>query len=72
MNRRRRNISAVLIAVAAIVYGLSPIDIIPELLTGPLGLTDDLAVLVGAGFGVWKLLKGRNPRPGEATAPPSR
>lgn len=69
MNRGRRNISAILIAVAAIVYGLSPIDVIPELLTGPLGLTDDLAVLAGAGFAVWKLLSGRSPRPGDAVPP---
>ena len=72
MNRGRRNISAVLVAVAAIVYGVSPIDVIPELLTGPLGLTDDLAVFLGAGLAVWKLLGGRDPRPGSATPPPSR
>jgi len=59
-----------MVAMAAIIYGLSPIDVIPELLTGPLGLTDDLAVLVGAGFGIWKLLKGGRPNPGEATPPP--
>ena len=71
MNRSRRNISAVLVAMAAIIYGLSPIDVIPELLTGPLGLTDDLAVFVGAGVAVWKLLSGRGPKPGEATPPPA-
>ncbi|WP_213815498.1 DUF1232 domain-containing protein [Glaciihabitans sp. dw_435] len=73
MSRRRRNISAVLVAVAALVYGISPIDVIPELLTGPLGLTDDLAVLLGAGFAVYKLLTGRgDPRTGGATPPPAR
>ena len=41
MTPRRRAISAVLVAIGAIVYGASPIDIIPELLTGPLGLIDD-------------------------------
>jgi uncharacterized membrane protein YkvA (DUF1232 family) len=71
MNRSRRNISAVLVAMAAVIYGLSPIDVIPELLTGPLGLTDDLAVFVGAGVAVWKLLSGREPKPGEATPPPA-
>lgn len=68
---RRRVISAVLVAVGALVYGVSPIDVIPELLTGPLGLTDDLAVFAGAGFAVWKLLSGRQ-RPGTATPPPAR
>ena len=57
---------------AAIVYGISPIDVIPELLTGPLGLADDAAVWVGAGVAVWKLLGGREPRAGGATPPPAR
>jgi len=72
MNRGRRNVAAVLVAAAAILYGISPVDVIPELLTGPLGLSDDLAVLLGAGVGVWKLLSGRDPKPGEATPPPAR
>jgi len=58
MGSRRKVAAAVLIAVAAVVYGISPIDVIPELLTGPFGLTDDLAVLVGSGFAIWKLLSG--------------
>jgi uncharacterized membrane protein YkvA (DUF1232 family) len=48
---------------------MSPIDVIPELLTGPLGLTDDLAVLLGAGVTVWKLVGGRNPATRKATPP---
>jgi uncharacterized membrane protein YkvA (DUF1232 family) len=71
MSSRRRVISAVLVAVGALIYGVSPIDVIPELLTGPLGLTDDLAVLVGAGYAIWKLVGGRNPRTGGATPPPA-
>jgi uncharacterized membrane protein YkvA (DUF1232 family) len=69
MNRGRKNIAAVLVAVAAVLYGISPIDVIPELLTGPLGLTDDLAVLLGAGVTVWKLIGGRNPGTGKAQPP---
>jgi uncharacterized membrane protein YkvA (DUF1232 family) len=68
MNGRRKAIAAVLVAAAAIVYGLSPLDI-PELLTGPLGLTDDLAVFAGAGLAVWKLLSSRKQNPGSATPP---
>ena len=41
--------------VLAALYILSPVDVIPELLTGPLGLVDDagafgviIAILVGA------------------------
>ncbi len=29
----------------ALAYVLSPVDLIPELITGPLGLTDDMAAL---------------------------
>ncbi len=64
MSRGRQIAAAVLIAVAALVYGVSPIDVIPELLTGPLGFADDLAVLAGAGFAIWKLLSGGKPNPG--------
>jgi len=55
---RRRVIAAVLVALGAIAYGVSPIDVIPELLTGPFGFIDDAGVLVGAGLAIWKLLTG--------------
>lgn len=69
MSRGRKNIAAVLVAAAALLYGLSPIDVIPELLTGPLGLTDDFAVLFGAGLAVWKLLGGHDPGTGKVHPP---
>ncbi|MEQ1736273.1 MAG: DUF1232 domain-containing protein [Rhodoglobus sp.] len=62
MTPRRKVIAAILVGIGALVYGLSPIDIIPELFTGPLGLTDDLAVIAGAGFAIWKLLTGAGPQ----------
>lgn len=65
MSRGRAILSAVLVALAAIAYGASPIDIVPELLLGPLGLVDDAAVIVGAGIAIWKLVTGR------AAAPPA-
>ena len=71
MSNRRRIISAVLVAIAAIVYGASPVDVIPELLVGPLGLVDDFAVLFGAGVAVWRLLKGRRPGASGVTPPPA-
>ncbi len=72
MNNRRRTIAAVLVGLGALVYGISPVDIIPELIAGPLGLTDDLAVLVGAGVGIWKLLSGRRPNPGTSASGDAR
>lgn len=76
MSRTRAIVSAVLVGLGAVAYGVSPIDVIPELLTGPLGFGDDLAVLAGAGFAIWKLLSGRDPRrpetrPGTRTSPPA-
>ncbi len=58
MSSRRRIIAAVLVALGAIAYGVSPVDVIPELLTGPFGFIDDAGVLVGAGLAIWKLLTG--------------
>jgi uncharacterized membrane protein YkvA (DUF1232 family) len=69
MSNRRRTISAVLVAIGAVVYGASPIDVLPELLMGPLGFGDDIAVVLGAAFAVWKLLSGRDPRGGGAVPP---
>jgi uncharacterized membrane protein YkvA (DUF1232 family) len=58
VSSRRRIIAAVLVALGAIAYGISPVDVIPELLTGPFGFIDDAGVLVGAGLAIWKLLTG--------------
>lgn len=63
MSRRRAILSSVLVAIGAILYGASPIDIIPELLLGPLGLVDDAAVWVAAGVAIWKFLSGRTDGP---------
>ncbi len=41
----------------ALVYIVSPVDAIPELLTGPIGLTDDAAA---AALIATTLLRGRN------------
>ncbi len=71
MSRGRSIAAAIVVAIGALIYGISPIDVIPELLTGPLGLADDLAVFVGAGFAIWKLLTGRDPRAGGVTPPPA-
>lgn len=74
MGRGRSIAAAIAVAIGAILYGISPIDVIPELLTGPLGFADDIAVWLGAGFAIWKLLTGSKPGPDNVsppTAPPS-
>ena len=62
MSNRRRVIAAVVVGIGALIYGVSPLDVIPELLTGPFGILDDLGVLGAAGFGIYKLLSGRSPK----------
>lgn len=66
VSNSRRTVSAVLVAIGALVYGVSPVDVISELLVGPLGFADDVLVFVGAGVWIWKLLSGR----GSVTPPP--
>jgi uncharacterized membrane protein YkvA (DUF1232 family) len=61
MSNRRRVIAAILVGIAALVYGISPLDLAPEAVLGPLGLLDDLGVFAGAGIAIWKLLSGRKP-----------
>ncbi|CAN5123920.1 hypothetical protein BH11ACT5_BH11ACT5_02590 [soil metagenome] len=71
MSNGRRILAAVLVGVGALVYGISPIDIIPELIAGPFGFIDDLGVVAAAGFAIYKLLTGRSPGKGGATPPPA-
>ena len=55
-------LKVVLIGIGALLYGASPIDLIPEILAGPLGFGDDAVVLVAAGVAIWRILKGRAAR----------
>lgn len=67
---KRPVLKSVLIAVGALIYGASPIDVIPELLVGPLGFGDDALVLVAAGVAIWRVLAKRR-RGGEAPIAPT-
>jgi uncharacterized membrane protein YkvA (DUF1232 family) len=62
MKKDRSTLKAVLVAVGALLYGASPIDLIPELLAGPLGFGDDALVLVAAGVAIFRILRGRATR----------
>jgi uncharacterized membrane protein YkvA (DUF1232 family) len=44
-------------AIAAVVYSFAPIDLIPELLLGPLGFVDDIGV-----WGIFAVLFAREQR----------
>ena len=56
-------LKAVLIGGAALLYGASPIDLVPELLAGPLGFGDDALVLIAAGVAIYRILKKRRSGP---------
>lgn len=55
----RSLLKAALIAGGALLYGASPIDIVPEFLAGPLGFGDDALVLVAAGAAIVRILRKR-------------
>jgi uncharacterized membrane protein YkvA (DUF1232 family) len=44
---------------AAAVYLISPIDLLPEAILGPLGLVDDAGVVAAVVLFVYKLVKAR-------------
>lgn len=56
---KRPVLKSVLIGLGALLYGASPIDIIPEFLAGPLGFGDDAVVLIGAGVAIFRILRNR-------------
>jgi uncharacterized membrane protein YkvA (DUF1232 family) len=49
-----------LVAMAgALVYLVSPVDVLPEVLLGPLGLVDDAGVVTAVAIWVYKLVQAR-------------
>jgi uncharacterized membrane protein YkvA (DUF1232 family) len=60
MKKDRSKLKATLIGLGALLYGASPIDLIPELIAGPLGFGDDAVVLIGAGLAIWRILRKRH------------
>lgn len=45
--------------VTALAYLATPVDVLPEIVLGPLGLVDDTGVVAGAAFFVWRLVRAR-------------
>lgn len=59
---KRKVAGAVLLGIAGILYGVSPIDLIPDVLA-PLGLGDDAIAIAGAAIGAWRLLSSARKKP---------
>ena len=51
-----------LIIIVGIIYVLSPIDLIPEVLLGPLGLLDDGGAIFVVLLTLWRVLKRVQPK----------
>ncbi len=45
--------------LGALFYLALPVDVVPEVLLGPLGLVDDAGVVTGVAIWVYKLVKAR-------------
>jgi uncharacterized membrane protein YkvA (DUF1232 family) len=45
--------------VGALVYLASPVDVLPEIVLGPLGLVDDAGVVTVVGIWVYRLVQAR-------------
>jgi uncharacterized membrane protein YkvA (DUF1232 family) len=61
------------IVVIAMLYILSPFDLIPEIVAGPLGLTDDVAAAGVLGMTLWRARKAARDgqfAPAEVHLPP--
>lgn len=46
--------------IGALVYLVSPVDVLPEVILGPLGLVDDAGVVTVVAIWVYKLVQARN------------
>ena len=59
MSNRTRKVVAVVIGIIAVIYTVSPLDFIPDWITGPLGFADDGTIDIAAIIGIVALLAGQ-------------
>lgn len=68
--RYRVPLRGIVAMAGALVYLVSPVDVIPEFPLGPIGLIDDLGVLGAAGMFVYRLIQARRQSTLDPDAPP--
>lgn len=56
----------------AMVYLISPVDVLPEAALGPFGLVDDLGVVGAVGMFVYRLIQARRQSAASPDKPPLR
>jgi uncharacterized membrane protein YkvA (DUF1232 family) len=61
MSRPRLTGTELFMIIVGLLYVLSPVDVVPELIAGPLGLVDDTAAI--ALIGATLVAAGRRPAP---------
>jgi len=67
--RFRPPLTAIAAVVGALIYGASPIDLIPEAVVGPIGALDDIGIIAAAiGFMVTQIRKRRDVTAGRGDA----
>ena len=59
MSNRNRKIAAAVVGIVAVIYTVSPLDFIPDWITGPLGFADDGVLDIGAIIAIVTLLAGQ-------------
>jgi uncharacterized membrane protein YkvA (DUF1232 family) len=63
--RHRRLLPSAIALAGALLYGASPIDLVPEALVGPVGVLDDIGVLGAAlAFFITQVRRKRGTEPG--------
>ncbi|CAO5150309.1 DUF1232 domain-containing protein [Frankia sp. AiPs1] len=71
-------VRGIVATLASLAYVVSPVDAVPEIPLGPIGLVDDLLVIIGAVVYVHGLVQARRGGPGHASGlardlpPPAR
>lgn len=72
--RYRLPLRGIAAMAGALVYLVSPVDALPEVVLGPLGLVDDVGVVGAVGIFVYRLIQARRGlvEPGAPTRPAKR
>ena len=72
--RYRLPLRGIAAMAGALVYLVSPVDAVPEVVLGPLGLVDDVGVVGAVGIFVYRLIQARRGlvEPGTPTRPAKR
>jgi len=72
--RYRLPLRGIAAMAGALVYLVSPVDAVPEVVLGPLGLVDDVGVVGAVGIFVYRLIQARRGlvEPGGPTRPAKR